>query len=165
MALGILGCVVVILTLVNIDESIDEDEPPAKASKGWLFADALSGSLKTAVDRLRRLRVSHFSTLSLYGKYATPPKLRQCIKILRVRSVGDFSREAEENYGDLCCCSDFLWLSYFVALTHLPFADRKRIDCRILPMTVLDFPAVPPRREIKYAVSILLNSLFKMRPM
>ncbi|KAL1416691.1 hypothetical protein MTO96_027588, partial [Rhipicephalus appendiculatus] len=44
--------------------------------------------------------------------------------------------------------------SFFVALTHVPFADRKRRDCRILPMTMLDFPAVPPRREMKYAVSI-----------
>ncbi|KAL1416692.1 hypothetical protein MTO96_027589 [Rhipicephalus appendiculatus] len=48
-----------------------------------LFMDARNGSLNAAVDRLRRLGVTHFGALSLYGKYTMPPKLHQCLKILQ----------------------------------------------------------------------------------
>ncbi|KAH7943459.1 hypothetical protein HPB52_008742 [Rhipicephalus sanguineus] len=115
-------------------------------NKDKLFADALSGSLNAAVDRLRSLGVSHFGTLSLYGKYTMPAKLLQCLKLLQWFPV--------MKCGLMKLCSAITEPSFFVALTHVPFADRKRRDCRILPMTMLDFPAVPPRRQMKYAISI-----------
>ncbi|KAH7960193.1 hypothetical protein HPB49_017616 [Dermacentor silvarum] len=52
-------------------------------AKDTLFADALSGDLNTAVDKLLSLGVSHFGMLSLYRRYASSPKFLQCLRILQ----------------------------------------------------------------------------------
>ncbi|KAH6942412.1 hypothetical protein HPB50_004651 [Hyalomma asiaticum] len=62
-------------------------------SEDTLFADALNGSLITAVDNLRRLGVSHFGMLSLYGQYTAPDKVFQCLTILQVSRSGERSED------------------------------------------------------------------------
>lgn len=142
-------------------------------AKDTLFADALSGDLNTAVDKLLSLGVSHFGMLSLYRRYASSPKFLQCLRILQdIRNhvnskvppnmptpilytvVGALFDEPLL-YQNIDRSNGIAEPSFYVALTHVPYADRRRSDCRILPMTMLNFPADPPRSKFKYGISIM----------
>ncbi|KAH7974997.1 hypothetical protein HPB49_022603 [Dermacentor silvarum] len=110
-------------------------------AKDTLFADALSGDLNTAVDKLLSLGVSHFGMLSLYRR--------------------DYREDIQEEPAPTPpALIGIAEPSFYVALTHIPYADRRRSDCRILPMTMLNFPADPPRSKFKYGISIVSAASF-----
>ncbi|XP_070379274.1 uncharacterized protein [Dermacentor albipictus] len=137
-----------------------------------LFSDAVSGDLNAAVDNLRSRGVSHYGMLSLYRRYISSPKFLECLKILQdirehvnsqvppdlptpvLYTVVGALFDEPLLYQNIDRSNGITEPSFYVALTHVPYADRKRRDCRILPMTMLDFPADPPRRKLKYGISI-----------